>query len=606
MDQRNAAGFEVTPYGSQREVQVIDGREFDANDNWDALWFVRTSISDSGWVAEMAIPWKTLRYRQGSREMLISFNRNIRRANEITTWPAYPRIFSHYRMAYAARLTGIDPPPPSANLLLNPYLLADYNREGGVGVPRTGDSDLKVGGELKWAITPNSVLDVTVNTDFAQADVDQQVQNLTRFSVLFPERRQFFLENANIFRAGTTDLIQPFFSRQIGLDDEGRPLPLDGGIRFTSQTTQTTAGLLTMRQRQSAEAPGATFAVGRFARNFSSQSRLGGLITYRRNDPFDQNGVSQPAQANATATLDGLFRPVQSLSVEGMISASTDDAVGNGLAGQLRAYLQRNWAFFQLQGRFATPNYLPRTGFLAFNDFFSPQALVDLDLRPAWLPEFVRSYGPDAGLQGFWRISDGSFQQAFANIALVDLEWETGGDFEIRLNQEWQNIDDTFSPLGIQIAPGQYTFTRFNTNISSDFSRKIAGYTGITFGDFYNGQLLEWEGGIRLSPSPFIEIFTEYQYNRIRSLGIAQEDLGAQLLFTRVRLAINPRIRLDGSYQWNSVGNTGIWNVRFTWEYRPLSFIYIVFNHNQRAIANSLERSIGEEVIGKITYILQF
>ncbi|MEM9931219.1 MAG: carbohydrate binding family 9 domain-containing protein, partial [Bacteroidota bacterium] len=103
LDQRNAVGFEVTPYGSQRELQVIDGAEFDANENWDALWFARTTIADSGWVAEIAIPWKTLRYRKDSKEMLISFNRNIRRNNEITTWPAYPRIFSHFRMAYAAR-----------------------------------------------------------------------------------------------------------------------------------------------------------------------------------------------------------------------------------------------------------------------------------------------------------------------------------------------------------------------------------------------------------------------------------------------------------------------------------------------------------------------
>ena len=198
MDQRNAVGFEVTPYGSQRETQVIDGNEFDGNDNWDALWYVRTRITDSAWIAEMAIPWKTLRYQEGSQEMLISFNRNIRRLNEVTTWPAYPRAFSHFRMAYAAVLKGIQPPPPAANLLINPYLL------GNVGETQDGEAyedhrNLKVGGEFKWAITPNAVLDGTINTDFAQADVDQQVQNLTRFSVLFPERRQFFLENADLF-----------------------------------------------------------------------------------------------------------------------------------------------------------------------------------------------------------------------------------------------------------------------------------------------------------------------------------------------------------------------------------------------------------------------
>ena len=128
MDKRNAVGFEVTPYGSQRELQVIDGDESDGNVDWDALWYVRTQVTDKGWTVEMAIPWKTLRYTKGSTAMLISFNRNIRRYNEITTWPAFPRVFSHFRMAYAAVLKDLEPPPPSANIQINPYLLGDTGR----------------------------------------------------------------------------------------------------------------------------------------------------------------------------------------------------------------------------------------------------------------------------------------------------------------------------------------------------------------------------------------------------------------------------------------------------------------------------------------------
>ncbi|MEM6700472.1 MAG: DUF5916 domain-containing protein, partial [Bacteroidota bacterium] len=249
LDKRNAVGFEVTPYGSQRETQVIDGDEFDGNDNWDALWYVRTQITDTAWIAEIAIPWKTLRYREGAKEMYISFNRNIRRLNEVNTWPSYPRVFSHFRMAYAAVLKGIEPPPPSANLQINPYVLGDLGRTKEGDQPEEEFGAAKIGGEVKWAITPNAVLDATINTDFAQADVDQQVQNLSRVSVLFPERRQFFLENANIFSTSSATFIQPFFSRRIGLDDDGSPIPLDGGLRFTSQTSKQTSGILAMRQR---------------------------------------------------------------------------------------------------------------------------------------------------------------------------------------------------------------------------------------------------------------------------------------------------------------------------------------------------------------------
>ncbi|MEM9328577.1 MAG: DUF5916 domain-containing protein, partial [Bacteroidota bacterium] len=312
MDKRNAVGFEVTPFGSQRETQVIDGDEWDGNDNWDALWYVRTSINDSSWVVEMAIPWKTLRYKEDSREMLISFNRNIRRYNEITTWPAYPRVFSHFRMAYAALLTNIAPPPPKANIQINPYVLGNTGRsQAGLEEPEE-HRDLKVGGEFKWAITPSAVLDGTINTDFAQADVDQQVQNLTRFSVLFPERRQFFLENADIFRTSSASFIQPFFSRRIGLDSNGQPIPIDAGLRFTSRTGQQTSGVMAVRQSAGSDTPATNFAVGRYVRNFSGQSRLGGLITYRRDESFQQNGEMIASEDNATATINTFFRPQQS------------------------------------------------------------------------------------------------------------------------------------------------------------------------------------------------------------------------------------------------------------------------------------------------------
>ncbi|MEM9930626.1 MAG: hypothetical protein AAF840_12450, partial [Bacteroidota bacterium] len=335
---------------------------------------------------------------------------------------------------------------------------------------------------------------------------------------------------------------------------------------------------------------------------FSEQSRLGGLLTYRRNDATDLNN----ALTNTTATLDGLFRPVQSVSVEGMLSTSQDTEVGNGLAGQLRAYHQRNWGFFQLQGRFASPNYLPGTGFLAFGDFINAQTVMDFDFRPAWLPSFVRSYGPDGSYQRFWRASDGEFQQAFFNLSPLDLEWQTGGEFEYRLNREWQQIDEVFRPLGVAIGPGNYSFTRHALRLSSDFSRKIAGFTRFEFGNFYDGQLTSWEGGFRLSPSPYIELFAEYTMNRIRNLGLEQEALDAELVLIRARLALNPRVRLNGSYQWNSVGDVGIWNIRFAWEYQPLSFIYLVFNSNQRDALQGLQRDVDEDIIGKMTFLRQF
>ncbi|MEM9885929.1 MAG: DUF5916 domain-containing protein [Bacteroidota bacterium] len=606
MDKRNAVGFEVTPYGSQREIQVIDGDEFDGNVNWDALWYVRTQITDTAWIAEIAIPWKTLRYKERSTEMLVSFNRNIRRNNEVTTWPAYPRAFSHFRMAYAAVLKGIQPPPPSANLQINPYVLGD------VGQVQEGQSDketfnnFKAGGEVKWAITPNAVLDATINTDFAQADVDQQVQNLTRFSVLFPERRQFFLENANIFRTSSATFIQPFFSRRIGLNDDGSPIPLDGGLRFTSQTDKQTSGVLAIRQRATENTPASYFGVGRYVQNFSGQNRLGGMITHRRDDAFEQDGNTLARKDNTTATLNGFLRPKQSLSMEAMVSASADSEAGNGLAAHAWIYQQKNWGYLGVIGQYAGENYLPGVGFLRLSDYALLSPGADFDFRPDWLPKFIRSYGPDAGLDIIWRASDGAFQQAIANFAPIDLEWQTGGDFEVRITQEWQELDEVFTPLGIVIDPGSYEFTRIDFGISSDFSKKIAGELRYEIGGYYNGKLDRIYSEVRLSPAPHLELAGVYVRNQFRDLGEAKEDFNTDLIIARMRLALNPRVQLIGSYQWNSANETDIWNIRFAWEYRPLSFIYLVFNSNQSDNVLPSNRFSSQELIGKMTYLRQF
>ncbi|MEM6515455.1 MAG: DUF5916 domain-containing protein [Bacteroidota bacterium] len=608
LDKRNAVGFEVTPYGSQRETQVIDGNEGGGNVDWDALWYARTLITDTAWIVEMAIPWKTLRYKEGTDKMYISFSRNIRRNNEITTWPAFPRAFSHFRMAYAAVLTGLKTPPPSANIQLNPYLLGDTgSTQENLQEPQKTNK-LEVGGEFKWAITPNSVLDVTVNTDFAQADVDQQVQNLSRFSVLFPERRQFFLENANIFSVSEISNIQPFFSRSIGLDDNGLPIALDGGLRFTSRTSSQTSGLLAMRQRKTGTSPAAYFGVGRYAQNLSGQNRIGGLITHRIDESFtDESGEQIDSKQNTTATVNGFFRPRQSLSIDAMVSYSTDSEQGDGISTSAWIYQQKNWGYLGLIGQYVSEDYLPRMGFLNFNDFMLVSPAIDLDIRPKFLPKFVRSFGPDVSADFFWKASDGSFQQGLMNFSPFDLEWQTGGQFEIRLRQEWQQLDNTFSPLGIDIAPGYYQFGAYEISFDSDFSRKLAGAVTYSNGNYYDGQLEFVDFDFRISPIPNIELTGSYTIREFSEVGINNTNLSTNLLSTNARLALNPRVRFNGSYQYNSANKANIWNLRLAWEYQPLSFIYLVFNQNEsEGLASNPRPFAQEEFIAKITFLKQF
>ncbi len=274
-DNRNAMALVTNAYGVQRDLLSFDDLYYDVD--WDGLWRVRTTRTDSGWVAEMRIPWQTLRYPKTTDSVQhwgFNLYRNRRLTNEITAFSPYPRSYSALRMNYAGVLKNLQPPPPRPNIRIQPYLLGSYDHYR-LNNPdsKNSDTNFKAGGELKWAINPNTILDLTVNTDFAQADADRQVNNVTRLSVFFPERRQFFLENASLFGVGQSQSddgsggsmrIQPFFSRRIGLDDYGNPIPIDAGGRFVYRSLKRNFGTMVMRQREVGESPGTNFIVGRY------------------------------------------------------------------------------------------------------------------------------------------------------------------------------------------------------------------------------------------------------------------------------------------------------------------------------------------------------
>jgi len=222
-DERNCVIFGMNPYGVQRDLLSFDDNYYDPD--WDGLWLVRTQRTDTAWIAEVAIPWKTLRYKNTADSLQtwgISFGRIARTSNEFSLWPAFPRAYGGLRMTYPGKLINIKTPKPSANIRVQPYMLYSYDETKENSKSIDTKNTIKPGGDIKWAINPNTLLDLTFNTDFAQADVDRKVNNINRFSVFFPERRQFFLENAGLFTVGIDPLsneladysarIQPFFS----------------------------------------------------------------------------------------------------------------------------------------------------------------------------------------------------------------------------------------------------------------------------------------------------------------------------------------------------------------------------------------------------------
>jgi len=599
MDKRNAVTFQTTPYGSQRDMEVIDGSEF--NTDWDARWSVKTRIEDDHWTAEMAIPWRNLRYPSGADRLGVIFARNIRSLNETTSAPGVPRAFTIYRMAYAGVLDGVRTPPPTTNLQFNPYSLAQRVDESGAEVT----TEYEFGGEMKWAISQSTVLDLTVNTDFAQADVDRQVVNLDRFSVFFPERRQFFLENANLFNASVTNWIRPFFSRRIGLDNAGNPIPLDGGLRLTRRSSKQEVGLLAMRQPSRGDNPDSTFAVARYSRNVAGQSRLGGMLTWRRDGALRNGELAVEPNRNLTVTIDGLWRPRQSWGVQAMLSMSDDDLSGSGLGGQLWAFYENNFVYIGLLEYF-NKDYNPGIGLeILDTNYVMHSPAVSFDIRSARLPSAIRSFNPGADAYIFTDSEDGDLLFGYAPIRPLRLNFQNGARISAFIEPNWQRLEEPFSPVGIEIAPGDYNYTRYRLDLESDQSARLAGEIEVETGDYFDGELTTYSLSGRYAPSPRLELSADVELNRIRGLGIARRDENTRLYGLNLRMALSPQLQFSTFYQRNSVNETSNWNVRLAWEYRPLSYLYVVYNRNRIDLFDRATRETGEQLIAKFTYLFE-
>lgn len=602
-DERNAISFQTNPYGARRDMQVFDSNIFD--NDWDGFWKVRTSRTAEGWIAEIRIPWATIRYPKGeNQEWGINFIRRARRVNEISGWAPYPRAFNPYRMSYAGILKGIKPPPPSTNVRVQPYAFVSANRnEGDDNLFASDRLFTKMGGEAKWAVTPNTVLDFTINTDFAQTDVDRQVVNLSRFSVFLPERRQFFLENASLFAAGSNDHIQPFFSRTIGLDAQGNPIPIEAGLRLTHRSSQRSMGALLVRQRGLGNSPAANFGVLRYVQNFGRQNRLGGMLTARYDEAITE--TNKASHYNFTGTIDGFFRFSRPLSWKFYLTGSeTKDQKSNGWAGYSSFTYRSNQWYLSYDFQFIEKNYNSTMGFIRRRNYMANSGGGYAILRPSWKPAFVRSYEPGVFATIIHRNEDRTFLEGKATFFPLWLLFQDGGKLVGNIEPTRQNLLDTFAPLGVNIAPGSYNYTRYRITYTSDISRKLSFRLRYETGNFFDGKLNNYQARLTAAPLPHTYFSVNYEYNQARQLGESQENPEAHLIAPELRLALNARVQLNAFYQYNSLSKFANWNIRFSWEFKPLSFIYLVFNDTKNEGLSPIQHT--QQAIGKLTYLQQF
>lgn len=601
---RYCTAFQTTPLGTQRDLQVFDDTFKDTD--WDALWRVKTFMTDSGYYAEFAIPFKSLRYDRKTLDSAswgVTFARMARRDYEITLYPAIPQAFSPYRMTYAAQMKGLKLPPPSANIRVQPYMLYQYANATRADGMKSSDHDLKVGGEIKWAVNTHSVLDITFNTDFAQADVDRAVNNLTRFNVFFPERRQFFLENSGVYAGADIDDIKPFFSRTIGLSNSqynAEPVPLDVGLRYTDRTQDRTIAGLYVRQQGIDQQAAASFGVLRYLKNYGKQNNIGVMLTHRLDELDSEKGFRE--RNNTTLSIDGFIRPDDSWNIQYLATASRDSSNDTiGFAGSFFAgrYLPK-W-YYGWVTKYVDEKYIPGMGFIFASNTIHHSPGGYFIWRPKKL-KWIRRQDPGFFVNYYHNARNGKVQQADIYLFPIYVYFQDNSFFQYSITPTWQFIDFDFNVLGLPISRKDYFYTRQKIDYNTDLSRKYSFTGSYEFGRYYNGTLQTTRIGVRVAPIPNISITADYEYNNLKRMGESRKNLNTTLITGGVRLACNPNILASVFYQYNSLTELGRWNVRGSWQFAPLSFIYIVFNES--AVDNSLVRN--QSMICKVSYLKQF
>ncbi len=541
------------------------------NLNWDASWEVETQVSDIGWSAEFAIPLRTLRFQAG-KDWGINFRRNIRKSNEIVYWASMPIGFNLNRLSLAGTLTGLDLRSPG-NLKLIPYVLGKLEKDFTATDP-TSDFTPEIGGDIKYSITPSLTLDATYNTDFAQVEVDEQQVNLDRFNLFFPEKRPFFLENAGLFSVGSPGEVDLFFSRRIGIGDNGNIVPIIGGARLSGKLNRTNVGFLSMftDDVQDAGIEKNNFTVARVNHEFKGRSALGAIVINRA-------GLESDNDYNRTYAIDGKLGLGRKARMSGFYARTSDpnDTINAHSYKFQTDYVWNNW---EMRGAYTEvgQGFNPEVGFLFRSAFRKPEALVLYHLRPRNEASRILELRPHVSYRGFWNF-DGFQETSFLHI---DNHWEFKSGLEVHtgFNVTSEGVLEAF-PIseGVLVQPGTYDHTEAQlvlfTNQSKAVSINIRSVAGGSFGGdrYLNSGTLRLRGGDKFNAA------LTYQYNKFNLPG---GEFTANIFGSQLSYSFTPNMYLQGFIQNNTVDKLWAVNVRFGWLQRANTGLFVVYNHNIR------------------------
>jgi hypothetical protein len=610
-DRRNAFVFYTTPLGALTDQTYTD--EGNPNRDWNQIWDVRTGRFEGGWTAEIAIPFKSLRYAPGrSQTWGLQIRRGIRRKNEWTHLTVLPPASggsqAWFRVSGSATLVGLEVPPASRNLEVKPYVSARTTTDRLASPPVSNDGDADFGGDFKYGITPNLTADFTYNTDFAQVEVDEQQVNLTRFALSLPEKRDFFLEGRGIFEFGRGvataggaggDSVAPtlFYSRRIGLN-RGRVIPIDVGGRMTGRTGKFSLGLLDIRtgDEQASGTPVTNFAVVRVKRDILRRSNIGAIFTNRSESV---TGLG----SNQTYGADAAFGFYQDLSVDGYFAkTSTPGVDGDDLSYQGR--LNYNGDRYGARAEYLRigDHFNPEVGLVRRDDLARSFGSARFSPRPQNI-DWVRQFRWQAD---FEYLENGAGQLETRNLrGSFNVEMETSDEAGFEATRKYEMLLAPFQVApGVFVPPGSYDFTDARIRYLMGNQRRVSGELSLQSGEFYDGTLtVIGYSNARVSVTERLSVEPAVSINLI---DLPSGSFTTQVLRARTDYAFSPRMFASGLVQYSSNESVFSTNLRFRWEYRPGSEFFLVYTDERDTFPTGAPVLKNRAVVAKINRLVRF
>lgn len=605
-DRRSGYIFNVNAVGGRTDGQFPNERQY--NGDWNPIWDVRTGRFEHGWTVEAAIPFKSLRYQpQRGQEWGFNLRRTSGWRNElsyITRVPAGRSTGGTQMAAVAATVVGLEAPPLARNLELKPYAASTAST---IATGRALDHDLglQVGGDAKYSVTQNLTADVTVNTDFAQVEADEQQVNLTRFSLFFPEKREFFLENDTLFAfggasrsgtAGNTPVL--FYSRQIGLN-RGRAVPIAAGGRVTGRVGKVSLGALNIQaeDEQTTNARATNFTVLRVKRDVLRRSSIGALLTHR-------SVSASRAGSNQAYGVDGTFAFFSNLNINTYVAQTATEGVDTAPWSYRGQFDYRGDRYgLELERLMVGEGFNPEVGFLRRQAFdrhygsarFSPRFHARSPIRKlSWEGHLDYITGR--------RTRRLETRELFGQVGV---ELRSSDQIAMAYTRSYEYLTQPF-PIApsVTIPVGGYDFADIRAAYTMGLQRSVSGQISAQHGSFYEGRRTTiGASGARLNLSPQLSVEPNVSINWV---DLPHGAFTSHVIGSRVSYSMTPFMFVAALVQYQSDRRAVSTNVRFRWEYLPGSELFVVLNEERDTSVPRLPMLQNRSLIVKVNRLFRF